>query len=43
MASLAVSYGVHDLDQLRQHQPLGHVDDVTHIPGWLATQTTKQG
>jgi phosphoglycolate phosphatase len=41
MDSLAVSYGVHDLDRLRQHQPLGHVDDVTQIPGWLATQTTR--
>ena len=38
MASLAVSYGVHSLDHLRQHQPRGHVDDVTHIPGWLAAQ-----
>ncbi|WP_028487845.1 HAD family hydrolase [Thiothrix lacustris] len=38
MDSLAVSYGVHGLEHLRQHQPRGHVDDVTHIPGWLAAQ-----
>lgn len=38
MDSLAVSYGVHELERLLQHQPRGHVDDVSHIPAWLAQQ-----
>ncbi|MBU0653768.1 MAG: HAD-IA family hydrolase [Gammaproteobacteria bacterium] len=38
MDSLAVSYGVHELERLLQHQPRGHVDDVSHIPIWLAEQ-----
>ncbi|EIJ33455.1 HAD family hydrolase [Thiothrix nivea] len=42
MDSLAVSYGVHALDRLLQHQPRGHVDDVTHIPDWLTTQKDKK-
>lgn len=38
MDSLAVSYGVHELERLLQHQPRGYVDDVTHIPDWLTGQ-----
>lgn len=41
MDSLAVSYGVHDLERLLQHQPRGHVDNVTHIPDWLTRQKVK--
>jgi phosphoglycolate phosphatase len=41
MDSLAVSYGVHDLERLLQHQPRGYVHDVTHIPDWLAEQKVK--
>lgn len=38
MDSLAVSYGVHELERLLQHQPRGHVDDVSFIPAWLTQQ-----
>lgn len=38
MDSLAVSYGVHELERLLQHQPRGHVDDVSLIPAWLTQQ-----
>jgi phosphoglycolate phosphatase len=33
--SLAVSYGVHSVERLRQHNPLGCVDRVSEIPQWL--------
>ncbi len=36
MDALAVSYGVHSLPHLLQYQPQGYVDDVAHIPNWLA-------
>ena len=36
MDALAVSYGVHSLQHLLQYQPQGYVDDVAHIPDWLA-------
>lgn len=42
MDALAVSYGVHELPHLLQHQPRGYVDGVTHIPDWLATQKVKR-
>jgi phosphoglycolate phosphatase len=41
MDSLAVSYGVHELERLLRHQPRGYVDDVAHIPNWLAQQKVK--
>lgn len=42
MDALAVSYGVHDLERLLQHQPRGYVDQVDHIPLWLE-KYTEQG
>lgn len=42
MDSLAVTYGVHDLARLRQAQPLGHVDNVAHIPDWLQKQKVTE-
>jgi phosphoglycolate phosphatase len=42
MDSLAVSYGVHGLERLLQHQPRGHVDSVAYIPDWLKEQKVKQ-
>ncbi len=41
MDSLAVTYGVHDLARLLQHQPRGYVHDISHIPEWLAGQTQQ--
>lgn len=38
MDALAVSYGVHDLPRLLQHQPHGYVDTITALPAWLAAQ-----
>lgn len=38
MDSLAVSYGVHELQRLLQHGPRGYVETVTAIPQWLAKQ-----
>ena len=32
---LAVSYGVHSVDRLMRHQPLGCLDQITDLPGWL--------
>lgn len=32
---LAVSYGVHSLDRLLKHEPLGHIDHLHELPGWL--------
>lgn len=39
--SLAVSYGVHELERLLQHQPQGYVDAVTQIPQWLEKLQTQ--
>ncbi|MDH5518606.1 MAG: HAD-IIIA family hydrolase [Gammaproteobacteria bacterium] len=33
--SLAVSYGVHSLDRLLKHEPLGHINHLHELPGWL--------
>lgn len=41
MDALAVTYGVHGLERLLQHQPRGHVDHVAHIPEWLGQQRVK--
>lgn len=35
-AALAVSYGVHDLTRLLQHDPLGHIDDISDLLPWIA-------
>ncbi len=32
---LAVSYGVHTPQRLMQHSPLGCLDDITELTGWL--------
>lgn len=37
--SLAVSYGVHDIERLLSHGPLGHLDDIRELPDWLIKQT----
>ncbi len=36
MPSLGVTYGVHAVERLRKHQPLGCVDAVDQIPAWLS-------
>jgi phosphoglycolate phosphatase len=36
MPALGVTYGVHDHQRLLRHNPLGCVDDITHIPEWLS-------
>lgn len=33
--ALAVSYGVHSADRLLKHSPLGCLDDICDLPGWL--------
>jgi phosphoglycolate phosphatase len=32
---LAVSYGVHEVDRLMQHDPLGCLDDIQELTAWL--------
>lgn len=34
--SLAVSYGVHSLDRLLKHNPLGHINQIHELPEWLS-------
>ncbi|MES9855492.1 MAG: HAD-IA family hydrolase [Sedimenticola sp.] len=34
---LAVSYGVHTLERLMLHSPLGCLDDITELTDWLST------
>jgi len=36
--SLAVSYGVHEIERLLNHQPLGYLDDIRELPNWLIKQ-----
>ncbi|GAB4357539.1 MAG: HAD-IA family hydrolase [Gammaproteobacteria bacterium] len=36
--ALAVSYGVHELERLLNHQPLGFVDDIRELPAWLGNR-----
>ena len=33
--SLAISYGVHPLERLLPHGPLGYLDDIRDLAGWL--------
>ncbi len=40
MDALAVSYGVHDLARLLEHNPQGYVHNVKEIPDWLAGQSS---
>lgn len=35
MDALAVTYGVHGLERLLDHKPVGYVDDVKDIASWL--------
>ncbi len=35
MPSLAVSYGVHEVERLNQHNPVGCVDDINQMARWL--------
>ena len=35
---LAVSYGVHSIDRLLKHQPLGYIDHIQQLPEWLKNQ-----
>lgn len=43
MPALAVSYGVHALERLLRHGPLGHIDDIRQLPGWLRDQGRRVG
>jgi len=38
-AALAVDYGVHERDRLLQCNPLGCLDNIQRLPGWLARQS----
>jgi len=38
-AALAVSYGVHSIERLLQHEPLGCLDAISEIPGWLSSRS----
>ncbi len=38
--ALAVSYGVHEIERLLNHQPLGYVNDIRELPHWLIKQVT---
>lgn len=40
--SLAVSYGVHSLDRLLKHSPLGHINQINELPAWLHKQSSVQ-
>jgi phosphoglycolate phosphatase len=33
--ALAVSYGVHELQRLLQHDPLGYIDDIVEFSSWI--------
>jgi phosphoglycolate phosphatase len=33
--ALAVSYGVHALERLLRHGPLGYIEDIRDLPAWL--------
>ena len=39
---LAVSYGVHSVDRLMQHQPLGCLDRITDLTEWLDNHSASQ-
>lgn len=40
--ALAVSYGVHTLERLLQHRPLGHIHDITEFEPWLDVQANTE-
>lgn len=35
VSAVAVSYGVHALERLLAHEPLGHIDDIRELIPWL--------
>jgi phosphoglycolate phosphatase len=37
-AALAVSYGVHELERLLRHAPLGHLDRIQDLLSWMERQ-----
>lgn len=37
-AALAVSYGVHELERLLRHGPLGYIDRISDLVPWLKTK-----
>ena len=39
--ALAVSYGVHEVKRLMQHNPVGCVDDIREVPQWLTSAASK--
>lgn len=41
-AGLAVSYGVHELERLLKHEPLGHIDAIGELGSWLERQEAAQ-
>lgn len=34
-AGLAVSYGVHELERLQRHNPVGHIDQLSDLQPWI--------
>lgn len=38
--ALAVSYGVHELERLLKHEPAGHINSITELLPWLASDST---
>ncbi|RUM94774.1 MAG: HAD family hydrolase [Thiothrix sp.] len=41
MPSLAVSYGVHDIERLQAHKPLAIIDHMEDLPEWLDSYSTN--
>ncbi|OGT88623.1 MAG: HAD family hydrolase [Gammaproteobacteria bacterium RIFOXYA12_FULL_61_12] len=39
--SLAVSYGAHEVERLLNHRPVGCLDAISELPGYLASQTLR--
>lgn len=37
-AALAVSYGVHEIGRLLEHNPVGYIDQLDALPGWLRNE-----
>jgi len=37
-SALAVSYGVHEIERLLQHEPLGHIDAISELLPWLGNR-----
>jgi len=41
MPSLAVSYGVHEVERLKRHNPVACVDDIEQMKRWLTGESTR--